>query len=151
MAHQNTPLTAPLRETATSLPGFWETSLQQEHRLQSAADTCPALLFAGGRCPTPWGLWPWRKCYCLYSPARLPTLLGTQFPPPSFPYHPLTPAHPPVLHTLTSHKDMRYPFSPKEFIHVLWKDFYQQQKRQFSLGTHLAICFQRTVLWLRSG
>lgn len=82
----STSLTAPPRESLlpASAMGCWETPHQQRIGLQSAADTCPALLFDGGRCPMPWGRWPRRKCFCLCSPARLPMLLGTQFSLPSF-------------------------------------------------------------------
>lgn len=104
-ARGSASLTAPPRESLlpASTLGCWETPRQQRIGLQSAADTCPALLFADGRCPMPWGRWPRRKCFCLCSPARLPMLLGTQFSLPSFlpapiPTLPQPPAHQPVLH-----------------------------------------------------
>lgn len=58
-AYQNTSLTAPLRET---LPPPHQASGRcpptKYNDLPSEADTCLALLFAGGRCPMPWGQWP---------------------------------------------------------------------------------------------
>lgn len=113
-------------DLATSAPASGRPPPSRSISLQSAANTCPASLFAGGRCPLLGGPWPRRKCFCLCSSARLPMLLGIRFPPPLFP-HPHPPAHQPAVHTLMSHKDLRCPFCPKEIISALRRDIYHPQ------------------------
>ena len=87
-----------------------------------------------------WGCWPWRKCVCLCSTARLPTLLGTWFSLPSLLATPHCIRHPAhstpasLTGTNVSHKNMRCPSSPKKIIHTLWKDLYHQQYHRFFWG-----------------
>lgn len=95
-SHQNTSLTAPRSQ---SLPpprrllghippvGASACNQQQTHaRLHCS-------LAGAARC-----LGATRKCFCLCSPARLPMLLGIQFPPPLFP-HPHHPQLTSLLYT----------------------------------------------------